>query len=95
MRAVSEAIALKIRRQTGDIFLDTQLFTGFMFVGATICALILRSWKIVKVENDALQKRRREAPGTRRDTDNGQNVKSRSKIPLLAVGKAFVAWKQV
>jgi hypothetical protein len=30
--------------------LGAQLFTGFMYVGAAVCALFLRSWKIAEVD---------------------------------------------
>ena len=49
-----------MRRSTGDIYLDVQIFTGFMFIGASICNLFLRGWKIRKTEEDAANKRKRE-----------------------------------
>ena len=55
---VAEPIGLAMRRSTGDIYLDVQIFTGFMFLGASICNLFLRRWKIRKSEEDAADKRR-------------------------------------
>ncbi len=52
--AVAESIALGLRRSTGDIYLDAQIFTGFMFIAASICTLFLRSWKIGKVKEEAI-----------------------------------------
>ena len=49
-----------MRRSTGDIYLDVQIFTGFMFLGASICNLFLRGWQIRKMEEEAVDKRRRE-----------------------------------
>ena len=92
---VSEAIALKMHYETGQIYLDTQLFTGFMFVGATICALLLRSWKTLKVENDALEKQRRETPVTIGAVSEGQQAPADAKARMRAIGKAFVVWRQV
>ena len=57
---VAEPIGLAMRRSTGDIYLDVQIFTGFMFIGASICNLFLRGWKIRKTEEEAANKRKRE-----------------------------------
>ena len=57
---VAEPIGLAMRRSTGDIYLDVQIFTGFMFIGASICNLLLRGWKIGKMEEEAASKRRDE-----------------------------------
>lgn len=37
-----------------------QIFAGFMFIGASICNLFLRGWKIKKTEEEAANKRRSE-----------------------------------
>lgn len=57
---VAEPIGLAMRRSTGDIYLDVQIFTGFMFIGASICNLFLRGWRIRKTEEETANKRRRE-----------------------------------
>ncbi|KAM0805677.1 MFS transporter-like protein [Usnea florida] len=56
----AEPIGLAMRRSTGDIYLDVQIFTGFMFIGASICNLFLRGWKIRKTEEEAAGQRRQE-----------------------------------
>ncbi|KAG9691366.1 putative monocarboxylate transporter, partial [Aureobasidium melanogenum] len=45
----SEPIGLEIVSFDGG-YLGAQLFTGFMYTGAAICALFLRSWKIAEVD---------------------------------------------
>jgi hypothetical protein len=45
----SEPIALQIVTGTGS-YLGTQLWTGLMFIAATICMVILRGWKIGEVD---------------------------------------------
>ena len=70
--AVAESIALALRRSTGDIYLDAQIFTGFMFIGASICTLFLRSWQIGKVNEEAIAKRERER-------ERGGNMQQRSR----------------
>jgi hypothetical protein len=93
---VAEVIALKLRRSTGDIFLDTQLFTGLMFVGATICALILRSWKIVKTETDMREKRRKDARRVQEnDLEDSQYIAFGIKSAGIQMAKSLVAWKKV
>ncbi|KAE8371280.1 major facilitator superfamily domain-containing protein [Aspergillus bertholletiae] len=42
----AEAIGLKLRTSGDQEFLHTQLFTGFMYIGATLCIVLLRGWKI-------------------------------------------------
>jgi predicted MFS family arabinose efflux permease len=41
----SEPIAVEIYLGTGS-YLGAQLFTGFMFVAASLCMLVLRGWQI-------------------------------------------------
>lgn len=48
--SVAEPIALELRRRTGNIYLHAQIFTGFMYVAAAICMLLLRAWKIGQIE---------------------------------------------
>ncbi|KAH0355916.1 putative monocarboxylate transporter, partial [Aureobasidium melanogenum] len=45
----SEPIGLEVVSFDGG-YLGAQLFTGFMYVGAAVCALFLRSWKIAEVD---------------------------------------------
>lgn len=45
----SEPIALEIVDGTGQ-YIGAQLFTGFMYIAATLCVLVLRGWKINELE---------------------------------------------
>lgn len=50
---VSEAIALQLRSHNaggGTSYLRVQIFTGFMYVGASICLWIVRGWKVGELE---------------------------------------------
>ncbi|KAJ5871600.1 uncharacterized protein N7529_003953 [Penicillium soppii] len=50
---VSEAIALQLRSSTtggGTSYLRVQIFTGFMYVGASLCLWLVRGWKVGEVE---------------------------------------------
>ncbi|RDW90973.1 hypothetical protein BP5796_02138 [Coleophoma crateriformis] len=48
---VAEAIALKLRRDSGNVYLDAQMFTGAAFFVAAFCSWGLRTWKINDVKN--------------------------------------------
>ncbi|KAK3111172.1 hypothetical protein LTR53_013842 [Teratosphaeriaceae sp. CCFEE 6253] len=53
----SEPIALEIVAGTGS-YLGTQLFTGFMYMAAAACLLLLRGWKIGELDEIARLKDR-------------------------------------
>jgi hypothetical protein len=43
---VGEAIGLKLRTSGDREYLHVQLFAGFMYIGASICVFMLRTWKM-------------------------------------------------
>jgi hypothetical protein len=47
---VGEAIELELRTGGDRPYLNTQLFTGFMYIGAALSAALLRVWKARRVE---------------------------------------------
>ena len=50
---VSEAIALELRRTTsngGTSYLHVQIFTGFMYIAASLCLWVVRGWKVGELE---------------------------------------------
>lgn len=49
---VSEPIALQLRSHTngGVSYLRVQIFTGFMYLGASICLWIVRGWKVGELD---------------------------------------------
>lgn len=51
----SEPIALEIVGNTGN-YLGTQLFIGFMYTAAALCALFLRGWKVGELNEIARMK---------------------------------------
>jgi hypothetical protein len=84
-------IALQLRRATGAIYLDTQLFVGFMFVGATAFGLMLRAWKIMHDEDEARRKRLREGDGPHADIMDERSVFTR----VLKGAKVMFDWKNI
>ena len=48
----AEAIALALKRKTGDVYLDAQAFTASMYMCAALCMWLLRGWKIGDLERD-------------------------------------------
>ena len=39
---------------TGNVYLHAQIFTGLMYVAASLCMWFLRAWKISQIEDIAL-----------------------------------------
>ena len=85
---VAEPIALKLRRATGDIYVDAQVFVGFMFIGAALCTWLLRSWKVEQVDRDSAKRAQRE--DHRPTTSEVESVAS-WRIAL----KTLVVWRRV
>lgn len=52
----SEPIGLELRRNTGNIYLHAQIFTGVMYIAAALCIWLLRAWKIRELQRMALGK---------------------------------------
>ncbi|KAI2906405.1 hypothetical protein CBS11852_829 [Aspergillus niger] len=50
-----EAIGLELRTSGRHGFLHTQLFTGFMYIGAALCLVLLRGWKIGELRKQQQQ----------------------------------------
>ena len=83
---VSEAIALNLRSHTaegGTSYIRVQIFTGFVYIGASLCLWVVRGWKVGELE--CAQQRRealiREQPSTisaAREKENrpANNIKS-------------------
>ena len=59
-----------------------------MFIGASVCLWILRSWKTGKIKEEAIAKRERE---------RGGNVQPQSRIsleePVTSLGRSGLAFK--
>lgn len=51
----AEPIALELRQNTGNIYIHAQIFTGFMFIGATLCMWFLRAWKKEQLKTEQSQ----------------------------------------
>ena len=61
---VSEAIALLLRSPKADggtSYLRVQIFTGFMYIGASLCLWVVRGWKVRELQQESGA---REAPLT-------------------------------
>ena len=56
----SEPIGLQLRSTTGDIYRHAQIFTGFMYIAASLCMWFLRAWKIRELERLARTNEERE-----------------------------------
>lgn len=93
---VSEAIALKLRRPSGDIYLDAQVYTGFMYVAAALCAWGVRVWKVGQLECLAAETGR---PGGEIDVVEARTVERtisrESKKYRSSFVKRMFMWKRV
>ena len=43
-------MGLELRADSGNIYLNAQIFTGFMYIGAALCMWFLRAWKIRELQ---------------------------------------------
>ncbi|KAG9248375.1 MFS transporter-like protein [Calycina marina] len=88
----SEPIGLQLRRSSGNIYLDAQLFAGFMYLGGATCVLFLRAWKIAEIERQAAVSReqreqeirdndavKNDVPSVRRQMSRTASVKTATK----------------
>ncbi|EPE26886.1 MFS general substrate transporter [Glarea lozoyensis ATCC 20868] len=97
----SEPIALKLRRSTGNQFLHAQLFTGFMYIAAALCAWFLRAWKIREEQRlqEELQRKKEEAGAGAglHGGDGGPPILRRhaSRVSTIQKARGFWAWERV
>lgn len=85
----SEPIALEIVGGTGS-YRGTQLFTGFMYIAAALCLVVLRGWKIGEME--FLESRKGEGEeegevdpvGVETDDEEGERAKVAGRKGMLA-----------
>ena len=73
----AEPIALELRKQKGPIYLNTQIFAGMMYLGGTLCILILRVWKIG--DNERRVGREHRPEDSLQDGNHGPLESTRSK----------------
>ena len=71
----SEAIALKLRKPGRNGYIDAQVFTAMMFLGAGMCMWFVRAWKVGEVERSAarLQQPTESGSVAERKTTDGAN----------------------
>lgn len=97
---VSEAIALQLRSHDvggGTSYLRVQLFTGFMYVGASLCLWVVRGWKVGELER-AKGRRDSAQPGPLTGTPGGnekQDHPTAISPALEATGTDVPLWAPV
>ncbi|KAI9170726.1 MFS general substrate transporter [Paramyrothecium foliicola] len=96
----SEPIALQIAEATGG-YLGTQLFIGFMYVGAGLCMLILRGWKvgelneITRLKIESLADSNASSSNATIDIDMGSTNEAARIVARRAMLKHFWEWRKV
>ncbi|TVY86323.1 putative transporter [Lachnellula willkommii] len=94
----AEPIGLELRATSGNIYLHAQLFTGFMYIGAAVCAWFLRAWKIGELERVVGGKQEGEREGEIRDDDQvprGGLQRHGSRVRTLEAAKGLWSWQRV
>lgn len=102
----AEPIGLELRTNNGDGYLHAQLFTGFMYIGATICLWFLRAWKVQELDrisgrdsdsreiglkdDDAVPHNAKERPQLCRQTSRAASVRSKGEQ-----ARGFWSWQRV
>ena len=95
----SEPIGLQLRRDSGNIYLDAQLFAGFMYLGGAICMWFLRAWKIAELEKGAKSREHgdqevRDDDTMEKDRPNVKRQMSRTASVKTAT-KGLWSWQRV
>jgi MFS family permease len=73
----AEPIALELRKSTGNIYIYAQVFTGFMFIGATLCMWFVRVWKKEQLQNQKSQQEIRSDIDVLESQNNRNRTESR------------------
>ncbi|KAH8821875.1 MFS transporter [Xylogone sp. PMI_703] len=92
----AEPIGLTLRKTGTNEYLDPQLFTGFMYLGAAIFMFLLRSWKMRAIEGVELPTAIIIVEATGNDSEvESVREKSKSAAGLLDFVSNGVKWKRV
>ncbi|KAI9839961.1 MAG: hypothetical protein M1819_000153 [Sarea resinae] len=95
----SEPIGLELRSARGNIYLRCQIFTGFMFVGAALCMLVLRAWKIGEIERlqeDGRERALRDDDAVREhDSDVGNETAQAGARPMTKFWRRMIMLRRV
>lgn len=89
---------MKLAQADGGKYLNAQVFTGFMYVGAALCMWFLRAWKIGQLE---LLVTETEKPSERIDPVRDQPLEginrgaSEAGRPPSNVLKRMCLWRRV
>lgn len=94
-RVVPEPIGLKLRQKSGDIYLHAQLFTGFMYVAAALCMLLLRGWKIHQLEVEEARTTSQLGDTQERQYNEKGTGGTPPRITFLGVLGRMVRWRKV
>lgn len=77
----AEAIALWLRTDNGTNYLHAQIFTGFMFMGASLCLWLVRAWKIADLQRTA-----DDVDPIKQESESGNKGPNATSIELAAKG---------
>lgn len=89
---VSEAIALNLRThdaQGGTSYLHVQIFTGFVYLGASVCLWLVRGWKVGELER--AEQRRRESAAREAPLTSNEEPKQNRPATIASVSTSAAA----
>lgn len=87
----SEPIALEMADGTGS-YLGTQLWTGLMYIAASLCVLLLRGWKMGV--NDEMQKMKEEGSEELEDVSGEDPTRARI-AGRKVIWRDFWRWRKI
>ncbi|KAL8803570.1 MAG: hypothetical protein Q9200_006151 [Gallowayella weberi] len=91
----AEPIALELRQKAGNIYLHAQIFTGLMYIIASLFLWVLRAWKMGEIERVAAAEGRSPAEleliAVAQDDDGSKGPGN----PKTSILKHLFVWKRV
>ena len=89
---------MKLAQADGGKYLNAQVFTGFMYVGAALCMWLLRAWKIGQLELLVTETEKpSESIDPVRDQPSEGTIQGASEVgsPTSNVLKRMCLWRRV
>ena len=92
----AEPIALELRQTSGDIYLHAQIYTGLMYIAASVCLSFVRSWKIRQFEKEEIESEKETTAVATLQEETKENM-ARQSVTRQVSGslKRLFMWKRV
>jgi MFS family permease len=90
----AEPMGLELRTLTGDIYEHAQIFTGFMYIAASLCMWFLRAWKIGDLARAERERDTRDNNAVLR-SESVRGSKAASMKSKVETVKGLWSWQRV